>query len=255
MKKTYLLIVSLVLVISLILAINVSSSMLIPANENALENGKAPDHSPVITRTQSGQWDLERVDFIHYAKPTSSGKPGKTETCYKLMGVKWSNVPVNYVINPVNSQALSADFITSAIFNSAETWDSETSQELFSDSYSLDTSAKYGIQDFKNVLEFGDYGNNNVIAITSVWFTRKGKQIVEFDQLYNTRFQWGDAIVNPEKMDLQNIATHELGHAIGLDDIYSASCSSVTMYGYSTEGETSKRTLEQPDTIGLQKMY
>jgi len=56
-------------------------------------------------------------------------------------------------------------------------------------------------------------------------------------------------------MDLQNIATHELGHAVGLNDIYSGSCSYVTMYGYSTEGDIGKRTLEQPDITGLQTMY
>ncbi|MEK6820514.1 MAG: hypothetical protein AABX71_02265, partial [Nanoarchaeota archaeon] len=31
---------------------------------------------------------LERIDLIHYAKPENPGKPGKTETCYKLLGVK-----------------------------------------------------------------------------------------------------------------------------------------------------------------------
>ena len=56
-------------------------------------------------------------------------------------------------------------------------------------------------------------------------------------------------------MDLQNIAVHELGHSFGLADIYSSSCAEVTMYGYSTEGETKKRTLEQPDITGIQKLY
>jgi predicted Zn-dependent protease len=56
-------------------------------------------------------------------------------------------------------------------------------------------------------------------------------------------------------MDLQNIATHELGHAVGMADIYTTSSQEVTMYGYSTEGETKKRSLETPDIIGLEKMY
>ena len=56
-------------------------------------------------------------------------------------------------------------------------------------------------------------------------------------------------------MDLQNIATHELGHAVGLDDIYTSTCSEVTMYGYSTYMETKKRTLEQPDIKGISGIY
>lgn len=238
-------------VIVILFSIIVTGSMLIPANDNAKENAQAPEHSPVIGEN----WDLERVDFIHYAKPENPGKLGKTSTCYKLMGVKWKGLPVDYVINPANPQGLSESFITSKISASAETWDASTSSELFNNDYTINYSVVYGVQDFKNSIDFADYPNDGVIAVTSVWYTRVGKQIVEFDQRYNTRFVWGDATIDSSKMDLQNIAIHELGHAVGLDDIYSISCSYVTMYGYSTEGETSKKTLEQPDITGLRTMY
>jgi len=56
-------------------------------------------------------------------------------------------------------------------------------------------------------------------------------------------------------MDLQNIATHEIGHGVGLADVYQTACSEVTMYSYSTEGEIIKRTFETPDITGLQKLY
>ncbi len=245
-----------VLAIFLISA-TVSASMLIPANSNAKDNAKAPEKSPVISETDSGNWELERVDFIHYAKPSAGAKSPGTNACYKLMGVKWGALPVNYVINPNNTQGLSEGFITSAIFASAETWDAKTSQELFNNYYTVNYGARYGVQDYQNAIAFGDYPSNNVIAVTSVWYTRIGKRIVEFDQLYNTRFNWGNAseLEDGAKMDLQNIATHELGHAVGLGDIYTTSCSAVTMYGYSSYGETAKRTLEKPDITGLQIMY
>ncbi len=56
-------------------------------------------------------------------------------------------------------------------------------------------------------------------------------------------------------MDWQNIATHETGHGLGLADVYQNACNQVTMYGYSTEGETIKRDLATPDITGLQKLY
>lgn len=235
----------------------VSASMLIPNNEKARENAKAPEKSPVITATNAGNWDLERIDFIHYARPDGSvsTKPARVETCYKLLGVKWKSLPVDYIINPANPSGLSEEFITGTIATSAETWDSVVSSELFNNVYTIDYSAQYGVQNFKNAIAFGNYAQNGVIGITTIWFTRVGKQIVEFDMLLDTDFTWGDAVLNPALMDLQNIVTHELGHAVGLGDIYTDSCKEVTMYGYSNYGETKKRTLEQPDIIGVQKIY
>lgn len=253
MKTKKYVIPSILTIIILLASVLVTASMIIPANDNAKEHAKAPEKSPVIGEN----WEFERVDFIHYAKPDNPGKPikpPKTDSCYKLLGVKWKTLPVDYAINPTNTQGLTEDFITSTISTSAETWDDATSSELFNP-YTIDYNRYYGNQDFVNAIDFNDYPDNNVIAVTSIWFTRKGKQIIEFDIRFNTKFNWGDATINPELMDLQNIATHELGHGIGLDDIYSSACSEVTMYGYGLEGETKKRTLEQPDISGLQRMY
>jgi hypothetical protein len=222
----------------------------IPASDTAKEHSQGPANSPVIDEN----WDLERVDFIHYAKPGGAGGGG-SGSCYKLMGVKWTTTPVSYVINPTNPEGLSDEFVTSAIAASAETWDAATSKELFNDAYTVDTSAQYGVQNYVNAIAFGDYADSGVIGVTTVWYTRIGKRIVEFDMLLNTDFAWGDATVDPALMDLQNILVHELGHSVGLADIYTTTCSTVTMYGYSTEGETSKRTIEQPDITGLQAMY
>ena len=243
--------ISVLAITFLTFSVIVSASMLIPSNNKAKENSKAPENSPVIDEN----WELERIDFIHYVKPENPGNPVKTETCYKLLGVKWKSLPASYVINPSNTEGLAESFVTSTISTSAETWDASTSSELLNDAYTVDYTAAYGVQNFVNAIDFGDYPDDRVIAVTSVWYTPRGRQIVEFDMRFNTRFDWGDATVNPTVMDLQNIATHELGHGIGLDDIYTNTCSAVTMYGYSNEGETSKRTLEQPDIKGLQKMY
>lgn len=73
--------------------------------------------------------------------------------------------------------------------------------------------------------------------------------------MFDTDFTWGDATIDPAVMDLQNIATHEIGHGAGLDDVYDLACSEVTMYGYSDYGETKKRTLEEPDITGIQELY
>ncbi|MFH1210899.1 MAG: matrixin family metalloprotease [archaeon] len=200
---------------------------------------------------------LDKITFIHYKDGTAkiAGNTAKGAACYKLMGVKWNTLPVNYAINPTNGDGLPEGFVTEAISTAAETWDYATSAEIFNDAYSVNYTAQYGIQNYQNAIAFGYNLDTNVIAVTSIWYTRVGKRIVEFDMLFNDQYAWGDATTNTAAMDLQNIATHELGHGVGLGDIYSSACSTVTMYGYSNYGETSKRTLETPDITGLQKMY
>jgi predicted Zn-dependent protease len=240
-----------VLFSALCLAVLASAGMIIPFNPHAQEVSQGPEHSGAIDEN----FGLERVDFIHYVKPPSGTKPSGGGVCYKLLGVKWSTLPVRYTINPTNKESLNPNDIKSAISASAETWDAATSQELFDNTYSTDSTVTYNTaSDGINAISFGPMGNNNIIAVTSIWYTRVGKRIVEFDILFNDYFAWGTS-GSSDKMDLQNIATHELGHAVGMNDIYTSSCSDVTMYGYSSEGETTKRTLEPPDIAGLQAMY
>lgn len=207
---------------------------------------------------------LERTIFIHY----SNGKvvlSAKTPTCYKLLGVKWKSLPVSYVVDPALE-----DLVLGAVAVSNETWDAAaTSKELFNDIYTV-ASANWDSDypDGKNEYSFGDYPDpeKRVIAVTVVWsgvpIGGKGRQIIEYDVMFDTDFTWGNAdsnndgtVDNPNVMDLQNIAIHESGHGVGLADISSTSCSEVTMYGYSSYGEIKKRTLETPDIIGLQKLY
>lgn len=159
------------------------------------------------------------------------------------------------MINPSNPFGISEDFVVTAIYESAEVWDSEVPAELFSDNYIIGYDTVYGEMDFSNEIMFGDISEPGVIGVTSIWYTRAGKKILDFDMKLNTNFVWGDAAVDSSVMDIQNIATHELGHAAGPADIYSDSCSHVTMYGYSGYGDTEKRTLESSDITGIRGIY
>jgi len=54
---------------------------------------------------------------------------------------------------------------------------------------------------------------------------------------------------------VQNIATHELGHSLCLDDLYGTADSEKTMHGFADTGETKKRTLEAEDIAGIRYIY
>lgn len=206
---------------------------------------------------------FERPPWLPDPPGQGGGGNGEEEGYYQLLGkgVKWKELPVSYVINPVNPQGLEYTFVVSAFSASAEEWDSWTSAELFDDSYAVNYEASWDTEtpDYENELVFGDYPEQGVIAVTIIWGYFSGppgrREIVEFDIMFDTDFVWGDADSNPNVMDLQNIATHEFGHGAGLDDLYKPEASEETMYGYADYGETKKRDLYIGDKAGIQEIY
>ena len=74
----------------------------------------------------------------------------------------------------------------------------------------------------------------------------------------NVTYHWENINGTPStrhSMDIRSIVTHELGHWLGLLDLYSSSDVHQTMSGYSKYGETSKRTLALGDVIGIQTAF
>ena len=52
--------------------------------------------------------------------------------------------------------------------------------------------------------------------------------------------------------DLDTVVLHELGHAAGLNDLYTSECVDEVMYGYYTGVQTSLNT---GDLAGITKLY
>ena len=193
------------------------------------------------------------IDTRQAKPPGTPGAKIKPSPGYKLTGVRWKTLPLTLNINP---GSLDADFVTTAIEDSAEEWDYYTGAELVT-TYVVDTSVTLDgpTVDGVNELVFADIADGNIIAQCTYWYTRRTKEIVDFEIVFNTKYVWGDASSDVTKMDLQNIATHELGHGFGLADLYDKQWIELTMYGYANYGETNKRSLEAGDIAGIQAIY
>ena len=208
---------------------------------------------------------LTKVSFIHYkkmfAKPSGVGNDGKI-SCYGFLGkgVYWkNNLPRTLYVNTESFAGLDSNFVLTTIGNSAETWDSQVNTDLFS-STTPDVTANWDNEtpDGRSEIIKASYPNSGVIAVTNVWGYFSGppqtRELVEWDMLLDQDdFAWG--IGDATKMDLQNIVTHEIGHSAGMGDLYDGKCNTQTMYGYSTEGETSKRDLDVGDIKGIKTLY
>lgn len=197
------------------------------------------------------------------------GGPIRTSACYGFMasGAKWKNVE-DWVVNPANNSGLYDNFIKNTLADDIALWEDAADGVLGSGSgvnilgngsITNDTLVADQVStDNKNEVYFANLGSDGTIAVTIVWGIFGGptfnRRLVEWDQVYNTYYPWSSS-GEAGKMDFDNIAQHELGHSVGMADIYNSSCSNVTMFGYADYGETKKQTLEAPDITGVSILY
>jgi len=184
-----------------------------------------------------------------------------TSSCYGFLakGAKWRIIEP-YLVNSANTRNLSEVFIIGNLAANINKWEIASGFDILGDEISgIVDGADLNSPDNKNEVYFADIGQSGAIGVTIVWGVFSGpphtRKLVEWDQVYDdTDFDWsisGEA----GKMDFENIATHELGHSVGLNDLYEGACSEETMYGYASYGEIKKRSLEAGDIIGVKKLY
>ena len=200
----------------------------------------------------------EKTFITYYVDPL--GTPyTDTYNVYAYSGVHWPTGKV--VTYSVNTKGAPTGAIT-AIENAFETWDQQISDRLFDDNVQVASQKMAGNRyDGKNVMSWGRLGRG-IIAQTTVWYYTTTLEIVEFGMVFNTAYKWGidadgegSAYTLTNAFDVQNIATHEAGHTLMLEDLYMPETSALTMYGYGSYGQTYAISLGAGDVNGIMAVY
>jgi sugar lactone lactonase YvrE len=98
---------------------------------------------------------------------------------------------------------------------------------------------------------FGSAFDTNVVAVTTTWYSANER--VESDILFNNARSWDSYRGSSRSsVDVQRVAAHELGHALGLDHPDEAG-QSVTAIMNSRVGNLD--TLASDDIVGAQRLY
>lgn len=169
-------------------------------------------------------------------------------------GPTWQNLPITYYINQNGSNDIAFPTLVQIIDSSYGAWE-EPCCSRFRAQYGGTTQATAVTNSNRIVLSWEEsswdprFGSQNVtigVTLTSVW---NDCTIADAPILFNGV---GFVFTNTGSgTDLQSIATHEIGHMLGLghSSVYQA-----TMYA-SYAGGTGARTLHQDDTDGVCALY
>ena len=209
----------------------------------------------------SGEWQDEGKRDL--AAPVYDPNGGNS-SAYILMGRMWKAPGILPVIMSLKDDAVLAgtgmqkDKALAAIGGATSEWNRCTSGKPFNPIAALTTLPNWKYDKCNN-MAFQPYAPGcGALAATGVWYKTQGipvgqmYPILESDMTFNSNLKWtttGEA----GKLDFQSVVLHELGHTIGLGDLYGQPINDgKQVMGYYTGV---RRSLGNGDATGVWKLY
>lgn len=180
--------------------------------------------------------------------------PGSASAAYVTSGFKWMSGSASWAYNGAGAPPSVAAQAQSVMQAAAQTWSSAGANFQFTGGGT--TTAGTGAcggggTDGQNTIGWAPQ-SGSVLAVTCSWYTTAGspyRTAVEFDMQFDPEWNWTTG--SPATVDLQSVALHEFGHALGLNH---SSDFTAVMYASYASGSL-KRTLTQDDLEGLYAIY
>jgi len=163
---------------------------------------------------------------------------------------RWNSNSVVFYVNPANAD-VSASAAVSAVQAGMNAWNTQ-SGSAFRFEYGGQASDTATAVDNRNVVIFRNASNGSALATTYGWYS--GTQLIDADIVF-----WDGAYTFFAGTSgcsggfyIEDVGTHEFGHALGL---LHSSVADATMYSGTGYCAQVKRTLAADDMAGAQNLY
>jgi hypothetical protein len=204
-------------------------------------------------------WSAHASAYLHFAVDVD----GKT------MPLRWKSSPVRWYATNRGAENISASAFQTAVSRAFDTWRNVPSASI-DFSFAGVTSALPFDDDGLSVLGFEDEPDlERVLGATSFVIDDVTGELIESDIFFNSTFSWSTSDSGESgRFDLQSIATHEIGHLVGLG--HSAlgeseprpsggwrvlGAASVMFPVAFAAGNIADRTLQPDDIAGVSDLY
>ena len=215
----------------------------------------------MTTNTETKGLGMVTSSLLTGPKLTSTG--GRN-TAYCLLGYRWNkqNPQIKWYLRDdanLKGEGLDKYAVQSSIAAASNTWDDATNQNLFADTnlVTISPTVKADTYDGNNAVAW-NYFNPGALAYARTWYqtSKVGGyySALESDINLNTAYSWSTT-GSGSKIDVQSVVLHEMGHTIGLGDLYGKSQfardTRQVMHYYTGV----KRTLGNGDATGVWTLY
>jgi hypothetical protein len=205
----------------------------------------------------------------------AADESGGSSSSFDLTGYRWNqnNPQIQLYYNPTGKPSGLVDTaVRDAIAAAANTWDDAVAQNLFKDTNTVIVDSTKTVSDPSVTGSMDGYNVNgwwslggNTLGLSRWWYDPGSvvggyKSILESDVWYTKdkswTTDWNTAVNNGNIIDLQSVATHELGHSIGMGDLYTLSDARKNDYAQVMNlYDAPQRALGNGDRTGAQVMY
>jgi predicted Zn-dependent protease len=169
--------------------------------------------------------------------------------------LRWTTVPVSFNIHQKAATGVTAEQTQAAIRAAYQSWSAVSCSYLTTADLGLVNNEGGNSQDGVNTNGWlsgwpASYGSSTLGLTKTIYYPHNG-ELIDADTDYNPNRQWSVS-GDPNKIDIQSVVTHEVGHQFGLDH---SSTQAATMFYATGSGDTSQRSLHSDDMAGICQLY